>query len=286
MEEKENIKLAFFLNLGFSLFESVGGLLTNSISILSDAIHDFGDSLAIGISYLLEKISTKESNKKYTYGYKRFSVLGALTTSIILIIGSLVVLFNAIVRLFNPVDINTTGMFIFAIFGIAINGYAAYKTSRSVNLNEKSVNLHMLEDVLGWIAILVGTLLIKVTGWNIIDPLLSIIIAIFIGFEAIKNVLEVINVILEKTPSTIDLDLIKEKVLKIERVVDAHHIHVWTIDGNEIFLTMHVLINKNVTKKNYEEVKENIKTCLEEQGIHHSTIEIEYEDCNELNCDS
>lgn len=284
MDSKDDIKLAFFLNLGFSLFELIGGLLTNSISIFSDAIHDFGDSLAIGISYILEKVSNKKSDKTYTYGYKRYSLLGASLTSIILIVGSLIVLGNAMLRLFNPMEVHFAGMFIFAIFGIAINGYAAYKTSKSVNMNEKSVNLHMLEDVLGWIAVLVGALLIKITGWNVIDPLLSIVIAILIGYEAIKNVLDVVNVILEKTPSSVDIDLLKEELKKIDHVLDVHHIHVWSLDGNEVLLTMHVLINKTVTKKNYELVKKDIKDALKSHSIQHSTIEIEYENCEEEVC--
>lgn len=285
MEDKENIKLAFFLNLGFSLFELIGGFLTNSISILSDAVHDFGDSIAIGISFILEKISTKESNKKYTYGYKRYSIIGALITSVILLLSSLFVLFNAVVRIFNPVEIKIGGMLIFAIFGIAINGYAAYKTSKSVNMNEKSVNLHMLEDVLGWIAILVGALVIKATGWSIIDPILSILVALFIGYKSIKNVVDVLNVILEKTPSFIDEGAIKEKVKELNHVLDIHHIHIWSIDGNDILLTMHVLVDKSVTKKNYETIKNNIKQCLIEFGINHSTLEIEYVDCNDEKCD-
>ena len=285
MKEKENIKLAFFLNFGFSIFELIGGLLTNSVSIFSDAIHDFGDSLSIGISYILENISTKEKDKKYTYGYKRYSVIGALLTSIILIVSAVVVIFNAVMRLFNPIEVKITGMFLFAIFGIGINGYAAFKTSKSESLNEKSVNLHMFEDVLGWVAVLLGAMLIKITGWNIIDPILSILIAIYIGYEAFKNVLKVGDVILEKAPSTVDVDVIKEKVSKVANVLNVHHIHVWSIDGVEKYLTMHVLVNKNVTKKNYESVKNNIKECLEKHDINHSTIEIEYEDCNIETCE-
>ncbi len=283
MEEKDNIKLAFFLNLGFSIFELIGGLFTHSVSIFSDAIHDFGDSLAIGISYLLENISNKERDKKYTYGYKRYSVLSAILTSVILLFGSLIIIFNAFIRLFIPGDINVTGMFIFAIFGLIINGYATYKTSKGENLNEKSVNLHMLEDVLGWLAVLIGSLFIKVTGWYIIDPLLSIFIALFIGYESIKNLWKSLGVILEKSPSFIDIDVIKDHIKKINHILDVHHIHVWSIDGEEAFLTIHVLV-KNVTKKNYELVKKDIKACLAEFNIKHSTIEIEYENCKEIEC--
>lgn len=284
MKEKEDIKLAFFLNLGFSLFELVGGLLTNSIAIFSDAIHDFGDSIAIGLSYLLENKSHQKIDDKFTYGYKRYSLMGAFLTSAILITGSIIVLFNALIRLVHPVEIKYAGMLIFAIFGIVINGYAAYRTSKSVNLNEKSVNLHMLEDVLGWIAVLIGALLIKITGWYIIDPLLSIFISVIIGFKAFRNVLHVVDVMLEKTPDTISVEEIIKKVNLLEHVVDAHHIHVWSLDGTENFLTMHVLVDSKVTKKNYTSIVGILKKEVEKFGIKHSTIEIEYEKCKEETC--
>lgn len=282
--ENENIKLAFFLNLGFSIFEFIGGILTSSVAIFSDAIHDLGDSLAIGVSYFLEKLSIKKADKKLTYGYKRYSILGAFFTSTILIIGSFVVLINAVERIIHPVEVHFAGMLLFSIFGILINGYAAYKTSRSLSLNEKSVNLHMLEDVLGWIAVLIGSLLIKITGWNVIDPLLSIVISLVIGFKAFKNFLAVIKVIVESVPNNIDIDKVATKVKEIEEVADVHHIHIWSLDEDEVFLTMHVQVEKNVTKKNYEEVKQKVKETLKEEGIGHSTIEMEYELCKEESC--
>lgn len=283
--ENENIKLAFFLNLGFSIFEFIGGLLTHSVAIFSDAIHDFGDSIAIGLSYFLEKLSTKKADEKLTYGYKRYSLLGAFFTSMILLIGSFVVFLNAIERIFHPVEVHFTGMFLFSIFGIIINGYAAYKTSKSLSLNERSVNLHMLEDVLGWMAVLVGALLIKVTGWNVIDPILSIVISMIIGIKAFKHSFDVVKVLVESVPKGIDIENIKENVNQISNVEDVHHVHVWSLDEENIFLTMHVKVSKTVTKKNYEIVKQEIKEVLKEKGIHHSTIEIEYENCKEKNCE-
>lgn len=283
--ENENIKLAFFLNLGFSLFEFIGGILTHSVAIFSDAIHDFGDSIAIGISFFLEKLSTKKADEKLTYGYKRYSLLGAFFTSMILLIGSFVVFLNAIERIFQPVEVHFTGMFLFSIFGILINGYAAYKTSKSLSLNERSVNLHMLEDVLGWMAVLVGALLIKVTGWNVIDPILSIAISLIIGIKAFKHSFDVVKVLVESVPRGIDIEDIKKNVNQISNVEDVHHVHVWSLDEESIFLTMHVQVSKTVTKKNYETVKQEIKEVVKEKGIHHSTIEIEYENCKEKNCE-
>ncbi len=284
-QENENIKLAFFLNLGFSLFEFIGGMITHSVSIYSDAIHDLGDSIAIGISCFLEKFSLKKANKKLTYGYKRYSVLGAFFTSMVLILGSCFVLVQAIRRLFNPVEVQFTGMLLFSIFGILINGYAAYKTSRNINLNEKSVNLHMLEDVLGWIAVFVGSLLIKITGWNVIDPILSIIIALIIGCKAILNVLSVVQVMVEGVPSSIDIEDLEKKIQTVNQVVSVHHIHVWSLDGENAYLTMHVLLSKDVSKKNYETLKRELKEKLKEEGIMHSTIEFEYDLCKEEICE-
>ncbi len=126
----KNIKIAFFLNLCFSIFELIGGIFTNSISIISDSVHDFGDCISIGISYFFEKKSKRKPDNKYTYGYLRYSLMGALITSFVLLLGSTLVLYNAIPRLFNPEDVNYNGMLIFALFGVAINGYAAYKTSK------------------------------------------------------------------------------------------------------------------------------------------------------------
>ena len=155
---------------------------------------------------------------------------------------------------------------------------------KSVNLNEKSVNLHMLEDVLGWIAVLIGALFIKITGWNRIDPLLSLVISIIIGIKAFKNILDIVKVIAEATPKDIDIKTLTEEIKTISGIIDVHHIHVWSLDGNENFLTMHVQISKTLPKKNYDILKEKVKEMLREKNISHSTIEIEYEECKEENC--
>ena len=168
-DSRENIKFVFILNLLFSVIEIIGSILTNSVSILSDAIHDFGDSFSVGLSYLLEKYSNKKSDNKYTYGYMRYSLLGAIITCLILIFGSCVVLYRAIPRIFNPTKVNSNIMIILSIFGILINGYAVYRTSHTNNKNEKAINLHMLEDVLGWISILFGSIIIKFTNFYIIN---------------------------------------------------------------------------------------------------------------------
>lgn len=280
----KNMKIAFLLNLLFSIIELLGGFFTNSISIISDSVHDLGDAISIGIAAILEKKSHKEPDKKYTFGYLRYSLLGALLTSVILLVGSIVVIYNAIPRLINPTIVNYNGMLILAIIGIIINGFATLKTSHSHNLNEKSVSLHMLEDVLGWAVVLVGSFIIKLTGWYIIDPILSLLMTIFILLHIYKNIIEIFNIFLEKIPENIDLDNLKEELGKIENVEDIHHIHIWTMDNLHNYVTLHARINSNVQNKDMEEVKNRIRAELKKYDLEHSTIEIEYEKCENEEC--
>lgn len=281
MKTENNILVAFILNLSFSIFEFIGGTFTNSVAIISDAIHDMGDSLSIGIAYFLEKKSKREPNEKYTYGYIRYSVIGSLITTVILIIGSLIVFYSAIKRMINPVEINYNGMIIFAIFGFTVNFLAAYLTRKGDSLNQKAVNLHMLEDVLGWIIVLIGAIIMKFTDITILDSILSILVALFILINACKNLKTIIDLFLEKTPTDIDISKIKTHLLKIKNILDIHHIHVWSIDGYNNYATMHV-----ITDGNHKEIKETIKQTLKQFNINHVTIELETKDekCQENSC--
>lgn len=280
MKTDKNIFIAFFLNISFSIIELFGGLFTNSIAILSDAIHDFVDALSIGISYFLEKKSKKEPDNIYTYGYIRYSILGALITTVILITGSIFVIINALIRLFNPVTINYDGMLILSIIGIIFNLLAAYMTKEGDSLNQKSVNLHMLEDVFGWIVVLIGSLLIKLFDIVYIDSLMSIFISIYILFHALHNLSKVIDLFLIKVPKNIDIDKIKKHLENNTDIIEIHHIHVWSIDGYNNYATLHVVSN------NSEKIKKYIKKELLKFNISHSTIEFEKEEekCLEKNC--
>ena len=282
MKTDRNILVAFILNLLFSVFEFVGGAITGSVAIISDAVHDIGDSLSIGISYFLEKKSKQKPDEKYTYGYIRYSIIGSVITTVILLGGSVVVIYNAILRILNPVEINYDGMIIFAVVGVIINFFAAYFTRHGDSLNQKAVNLHMLEDVLGWIVVLIGSVVMKFTDFVIIDPILSIGVSLFIFVHAVKNLKVAVDLFLEKTPMGIDISKLKEHLLKIESVDDVHHIHVWSIDGYNNYATMHV-----VSKINNKKIKDEIREELKEHGINHVTIEIEsnVEECSEKNCE-
>ena len=277
---EKNILIAFILNISFSIFEFFGGIFTNSVAILSDSVHDLGDALSIGISYFMERKSKKNADNKYTYGYIRYSVLGGVITTTILIVGSILVIIGATKRLFNPVEVNYNGMIIFAIVGVVLNFLAAHITREGDSINQKSVNLHMLEDVFGWIVVLVGAIVMNFTNIRIIDSIMSIGVALFILINALKNLKQVLDLFLEKTPKEIDINELKEHLLKIEEVNDIHHIHVWSIDGFNNYATMHI-----VTKsKNIKKVKHMVREELEEHNICHAILETEDEVCDDKEC--
>ena len=280
MKTQKNILIAFILNLSFSIFEFFGGFFTKSVAILSDSIHDLGDALSIGISYFLERKSKKKADKKYTYGYIRYSVLGGVITTTILLIGSILVIIGAVDRIVNPVDVNYNGMILFAVVGVVLNFLAAYVTGEGDSINQKSVNLHMLEDVLGWVVVLIGAIIMNFTDIKIIDPIMSIGVALFILINALKNLKRVLDLFLEKTPNDVDIDELKEHLLKIKDVEDIHHIHVWSIDGFNNYATMHI-VTKSEDVKN---VKKEIREELAEHNICHAILETEDEVCDDVEC--
>ena len=283
MKTEKNILIAFILNLSFAIFEFFGGIFTGSVAIVSDAIHDVGDATSIGISFFLEKKSKKKPDEKYTYGYVRYSVIGSIITTLILLVGSVVVIINAFNKIMNPTEINYKGMIIFAIFGLVINFIAAFVTHGAGSLNQKVVNLHMLEDVLGWAVVLIGAIIMNFTDIKIIDPLMSIGVSVFIFINAFKNLKEVLDLFLEKTPHGINIEEIKNHILKIDGLEDVHHIHIWSMDGNSNFATMHIVTNEDGHK-----IKEKVRDELSEHGISHATLELETvgEHCHENNCNA
>lgn len=276
-----NIFIAFILNLAFSVYEFIGGSLTGSVAIVSDAVHDLGDALSIGLAYFLERKSRRHSDDRHTYGYIRYSLLGGLITATLLLAGSVLVIIGAIERFFQPIAINYQGMIWLAIIGVVVNFFAAYVTHGGHSLNQKSVNLHMLEDVLGWIVVLIGALVMNFTNWNFIDPLLSILVALFILRSAWQNCQQILDILLENTPADISLDQLQSKILALPSVTGVHHLHVWSIDGFHHFATLHV-----VTPDLSPAIKSAVRSLLKDQGISHVTLELEVpsEDCPERDC--
>ena len=281
MKTEKNILIAFILNLAFSVFEFIGGVFTGSVAIISDAVHDLGDAASIGISYFLEKKSKRQPDEKYTYGYARYSVIGGVLTTMILLFGSVVVIFNALNRIAKPTEINYDGMIIFAVIGACVNFGAAFFTRDGDSLNQKAVYLHMLEDVLGWVVVLVGAIVMRFTDFALIDPIMSIGVAVFILINAIKNLKEAVELFLEKTPHGVDVKEIKEHITEIDGVLDVHHIHIWSMDGQANYATMHI-----VTNSDSHQIKEKVREELQEHGIIHATLELETSDehCHETYC--
>jgi cobalt-zinc-cadmium efflux system protein len=285
-DSAKNIGVAFFLNVSFTIIEFIGGILTNSVAIISDAIHDLGDSLSLGLAWYFQKLSKKGSNKLYSYGYKRFSLLGAIVNSVILVVGSIFILAEAIPRIFEPEETSAEGMFILAIIGIAVSGAAVLRTRGGTSINERVVSLHKLEDVLSWSALLLGSLLIYFTGLTIFDPILSIAISVFVLFNVFRNIRQVLPIILQGTPRELELQHLVEEVKQIEHIENLHDLHVWSLDEEYSVLTVHVILDKFLPMEKMVELKKQIRALLKKEDIQHATIEFETkeESCDFLNC--
>jgi cobalt-zinc-cadmium efflux system protein len=281
MKTEKNILVAFILNLTFSIFEIIGGIFTGSVAIISDAVHDLGDAVSIGIAWFLEKKSRKQPNNRYTYGYLRYSVLGSLITTLILLLGSVGVIFNAVTRIITPKEIDYNGMILFGIMGVCVNFGAAFFTRGGNSLNQKAVNLHMLEDVLGWLVVLAGAVVMRLTNFAFIDSILSIGVALFILLHALKNLEQILNLFLAKTPTDVDISEIKEHLLELDGVLGVHHVHIWSMDNQNHYATMHI-----VTNADHQEVKKRVRRELWEHGIGHVVLELEQagEYCGEETC--
>lgn len=270
-----NIKIAFFLNLFFTLIEIAGGFLTNSIAILSNAIHDLGDCLSLGLAWYFQKVARKGSDTSYSYGYKRFSLLGAVINSIVLVSGSVLILTVAIPRILHPVTANTKGMFLLAILGVLVNGAAVFRLKKGNSINERVVSLHLLEDVLGWLAILIGSIVMHFFKVPVLDPIMSVAIAIFVLFNVFKNVKQSLRIILQGIPDEVDLTDVSAHIQQFDGVESVHDLHVWSIDGTYNVLTVHVVLNNSLGMEKLAELKAAIRDSLQEKGIQHATIEFE-----------
>ena len=281
MKTDKKILIAFILNLTFSVFEIVGGIVTGSVAILSDAVHDIGDAVSIGLSFFLERKSRKEPDDTYTYGYRSYSLLGSFITYSVLVLGSVFVCTNAVDRIVSPREIEYNAMIVFAVVGVVINLVATVVTHGAESLNQKAVYLHMLEDVLGWAVVLVGAIVMRLTDIAIIDPLMSIAVAVFIMFNAVKGLKEVFDIFMYKTPANADVQKIREHICNIDGVVNVHHLHLWSIDGEVMYATMHI-----VTDGNAEEVKKKVRNELAQHSVVHATLETETpeEKCGSEQC--
>tara|TARA_R110001592_G_scaffold85307_5_gene251944 strand:- start:84 stop:947 length:864 start_codon:yes stop_codon:yes gene_type:complete len=267
--------LAFWLNLIFTVIEFVGGWLTNSTAIMADAVHDLGDSLSIGSAWLLNRLGRKSANPEYTYGYQRLSLFGALINGLVLIAGSVWVLVTAIPRLADPVMPHTEGMLALAVMGVAVNGYAAYRLSQGKTLNEKVLNWHLLEDVLGWVAVLIVAMVMQFMDWPILDPLLSIGFTLFILINVLRNLWATGRLFFQAVPEPDLLESVRASLMSLKEIDDVHHLHLWSLDGEHHVLTAHVKAVLTQDLARYAQLKATLQSALETYDLAHTTIEIE-----------
>ncbi len=284
----KNLKTAFFLNLGFTVFELIGGYYVNSVAIISDAIHDLGDSLSLGTSWYLDIKSKQSPTKAFSFGFRRFSLLGALINSIVLIAGSVYVIKEAIGRILNPESSNATGMLIFAVVGVLVNGYAAWKMSKGKTLNERVISWHLVEDVLGWFAILIVAIVLHFKDIPYLDPALSFLITLYILWNVVKRLKETLIIFLQGEPTDVNREVIEKEILNIEHVESIHHTHIWSLDGEHHVFTTHLKLGPIKDLNDMLSVKNQVKEIMKKYPFEHYTIETEIDSevcCLEKNHD-
>ena len=273
-----NIRVAFILNLSFTVIEIVGGVLTNSMAVLSDALHDLGDSISLGISWYLEKYSDKKRDSRYTYGYARFSILSALISAVVLISGSIFILTKVIPRLFDPVLPDTSGMIWLALLGILFNGVAALRVSRGKSLNEQMVSWHLFEDVIGWVGVLIIGVIMKYYHVPILDGLFSILFTLFILFNVTKVLRETLKILLQGRPDDLDTEKLVEDLQQIPNILSSHDLRIWSLDEAQVIMTVHLVVPDHSSKQDIIEIKSQVSAIAKKHSIAHVTTEIEYED--------
>ena len=273
---------AFLLNFGFALIELVGGFYTNSMAVISDALHDFGDSLALAMAWWFEKKSRQKSDALFTYGYRRFSLISAFITGCILVIGALGVLVVSIPRFLHPEPVKTQGMIFLAILGIAINGLAFFRLSKGSSLNETMIRWHFIEDLFGWIFVLFGAIVMNFIEAPWIDPLMAILLSAWVLWNVVKHLKTTVSVFMQATPGHLRQGEAEEWIGKQEGVKSVHHTHIWSLDGESHILTTHVVIAAACGSREMQILKKDLKRGLREKfDIFEATIEFE---TNEENC--
>lgn len=274
---QRNIAVAFLLNLVFTIIEIAGGFFTNSVAILSDALHDLGDSLSLGLAWYLEKYSKKKRDQKYTYGYSRFSLLGALVNGVVLISGSVFIISQAIPRLYDPQTPDASGMFWLALLGIVFNGFAAIRLHQGTSLNEQMVSWHLWEDVIGWVMVLVLSVVMYFWDVPILDPLFSILFTAYICYNVVKSLIKTVRIFLQAKPEGVDLEEMEGLFGKIEGVQSVHDLHLWSLDGRYFIMTLHLVVLDSISKQDHIRIKQQAHSLSRTMQVKHITIEVEYE---------
>ena len=272
MKAKYTVWIAFFLNLSYAIVEFIAGGIFGSSAVLADSVHDLGDAIAIGISALLETISNREEDRHYTLGYKRFSLLGALVTAVILITGSILVILENIAKIFHPQSVNDEGIFWLGIIAITINVLASLVIRKGQTKNESILSLHFLEDTLGWVAVILMAIVLRFTYWYILDPLLSIAISFFVLSKALPRFWSTLKIFLDAVPEGVDIQKIKTDLAELDHVASINQLNLWTMDGLEKNAIVHVCLKE---MEHMETCKESIRIFLKDCGFQNITIEVD-----------
>ena len=276
---EENIAIAFFLNLFFTIIEMAGGIFTNSVAIQSDALHDAGDTLSIGLAWYFQRLAKKGVSKEFTYGFRRFNTLGAVITGMVLLAGSVYILAEAVPRFFDPEAVDAKGMIWLAVLGVLFNGAAVIKLRKgTLSLNEKMIGLHLMEDVLGWLVVLIGSVIMYFFEAPWIDPLLSVLITLYILKNLFVNLRRSFRIFLQAIPDNYQLEDIKVTILSIAPISDVHHLHLWSLDGEYHLFSAHVVVPAHFSMEDIKPLRKAIKVNLQQQyHIEHVTLDFEME---------
>ena len=272
MKAKYTVWLAFFLNLTYAIVEFIAGGVFGSSAVLADSVHDLGDAIAIGISAFLESISNREEDSHYTLGYKRFSLLGAMITAVILMTGSVLVILENIAKIFHPQPVNDEGILWLGIIAVSINVLASLVVRKGKTKNESILSLHFLEDTLGWLAVILMAIILRFTDWYILDPLLSLAISFFILSKALPRFWSTLKIFLDAVPEGVDIQKIKTDLAELDHVASINQLNLWTMDGLEKNAIVHVCLKE---MEHMETCKESIRIFLKDCGFQNITIEVD-----------
>ena len=277
MKAKYTVWVAFFLNLSYAIVEFIAGGIFGSSAVLADSVHDLGDAIAIGISAFLETISNREEDRQYTLGYKRFSLLGALMTAVFLITGSILVILENTTKLFNPQPVNDEGILWLGIIAVSINLLASLVVRKGKTKNESILSLHFLEDTLGWIAVILMAIILRFTDWYILDPLLSLVISIFILTKAIPRFWSALKIFLDAVPEGVETGDLEKDLEDLINVKSVNQLSIWSMDGLENNAIVHLCLED---WEQMMETKNQVRQLLEERGIQNITIEVDASQSN------
>lgn len=266
------------LNLAISLAEGIGGLISGSMALISDATHNFSDVLSLIISYVANRLTRRKATLAQTYGFKRSEILAAFINSATLIVLAIFILVEGVQRFFNPVEINAQWVIWLAIASIVVNGLSVLFIRKDAegNMNIRSSLLHLFSDMMTSVAVLLGGLAMHYFQWYWVDPFFSILIALYLLYSSWGILKSSLKIIMQFTPDTVDVDEIVNQVSKISGIKNMHHVHLWQIDEHDIMLEAHVDLTEDIAISEFEIILQKINLVMDEYNIHHVTIQPEF----------